>query len=151
LLYEGAEIMTRISSYLLMASLITLVGCSSKKPPPTAPAPEQLDKAPTVVVPATPDKDKAAGKDKEPTGSPTTPAPGSKGVLTRAEFRGLVGKTKDDVLRRIGPADSTGKDGDDEYWFYNERTTNDDGTVDERANVTLQNGVVKRVFFKPRD
>jgi hypothetical protein len=140
--------MTRIFSYLLMASLITLVGCSSKKPPPSAPTPEPLDKAPTVVVPATPDKDKA-GKDKEATGNPTTP--GNKSVLTRAEFRLLVGKSKEDVLRRIGPPDSTGQDQADEYWFYNERTTNDDGALDERANVTLQNGIVKRVFFKPRD
>jgi hypothetical protein len=141
--------MRRILSLSLMAILVSSVGCGKKAspPPPVEPEPPSA-----VTTPSPLEKDKTVmPKDREPTVDPTKISPSGNGTLTRPQFRALVGKSKDDVLRRIGPADTIGRDGADEYWYYNDRSTNDDGTLDERAHVVMHNGIVKRVYFKPRD
>jgi predicted small lipoprotein YifL len=142
--------MRRICSFALVAVLVSLVGCGKKDPPtpPVAPEPPNV-----IATPLPPEKDRGpVPKDKESVVDPTKIDPTGKGAYTRDQFKALImDKPKEEVLRRLGEPETTSQDGDDEYWFYHDRTRNDDGSIDEVAHVVMFKGVVKRVRFKPRD
>jgi outer membrane protein assembly factor BamE (lipoprotein component of BamABCDE complex) len=140
----------RLGTVVAFIFLVALSGCrkseapavKDKDPaaPPSTPTPEVLDL--TRVQPST---DKS-------TAPPTDPA-GNKAEFTRDQFKSLfIGRSKEELVKRLGEPNSTGKDGDDEYWHYHERTQNPaDGSLDDDAMVTMRKGVVLRITFKPRD
>ena len=138
--------MTRIASFLVVALLISVVGCGKKTPPPSPVVPDPVTGV--LPPPAEKDKDKVVVKDKEPAVDPTRIDPTGKGALTRDQFRLLVkGKTKEEVERRLGKPETTQEDGDDEYWFYHDRTRDEDGSIDDVAHVVMHKGIVQRVNF----
>jgi hypothetical protein len=142
--------MRPIYSLCLMAVLVVSAGCGKKEPPapPVPPEPPNV-----ITTPLPPETDKGpTPKDREPLVDPTKINPTGKGAYTRDQFRALIkDKTKEEVLRRLGEPETTSQDGNDEYWFYHDRTRNEDGSIDEVAHVVMYKGVVKRVNFKPRD
>lgn len=132
----------------LLACLLFVSGCGKKDPPPPA---LPIENPGVTVTPLPVEKDRIAGKDKEPV-DVTKINPEGKGAYTRGQFKTLVmGKSKEEVLRRLGEPESTSQDGADDYFFYHDRTRADDGNIDELAHVVMHNGVVVRVNFKPKD
>ena len=120
---------------------LMVVGCGSSKERPSTTAPTPLDSAPPPVIETSP----------LPPDANSTPAkgdPGTNAAYTRKQFRELfIGKTKDELLKVLGKPEADSADGDDEYWSYYSRTTNDDGSVDMFARIAIHKGVARRVAF----
>jgi hypothetical protein len=150
ILAEDEDLMKRMTRAFALATVLlclSFFGCGARKDRggnPVEPIPAPPPSTGTPVTPTTPG----------PSGeNPPKEEPGKKATYTREQFRIMVvGKTKDELIRTLGEAESPSRDGDDEYWFYYGRTTNPaDGTIDDFAQVVMNKGVVKRVRFKPRD